>query len=358
MQCPRCGANTFLGAAFCGACGAPLPGGAADRGFPPGAAGSSQAFARPLGVTVLALLAGVGGVLGVVAVLLLLGLATAAPSGPAAEREVVMIAGGLWLAIALVHVATAVGLWRLRPWGRTLQMVLAAISLIGVPIGTIVGGLILYYMTRPGVKLVFSGRRPSELTPAELAAVEADGRGLAVVVIGVLAVVAASIAVLGIVAAVAIPSLVRARISGNEAAAIGQIRSMISAQMAFAAANGNAYGEPRCLLSPSECIPGYAPSDPAFLAPETASPERSGYRFEFHAGGSAGETGGSAGVEAGGTGMTSFAYTAEPMQPGETGARAFCGDATGTICEFAGGRLPPIDGGGCPAGCPVLGSRP
>src|SRR5258708_24017745 len=43
------------------------------------------------------------------------------------------------------------------------------------------------------------------------------------------------VAIIGIIAAIAIPGLVRARISGNEAWAIGSIRAITSAQGTFSA---------------------------------------------------------------------------------------------------------------------------
>ena len=42
------------------------------------------------------------------------------------------------------------------------------------------------------------------------------------------------VAIIGIIAAIAIPSLLRARVSSNEAATIGDIRSVISAEAAVA----------------------------------------------------------------------------------------------------------------------------
>ena len=50
------------------------------------------------------------------------------------------------------------------------------------------------------------------------------------------------IAMIGIIAAIAIPGLLRARMAGNEASAIGSIRAMSSAQAAFASTHGAATG--------------------------------------------------------------------------------------------------------------------
>jgi prepilin-type N-terminal cleavage/methylation domain-containing protein len=56
------------------------------------------------------------------------------------------------------------------------------------------------------------------------------------------------VAIIGIIAAIAIPSLLRARVSANESATIGDIRTVISAQAAFQSANGGWYtGAITCL---------------------------------------------------------------------------------------------------------------
>src|SRR5438045_8773993 len=49
------------------------------------------------------------------------------------------------------------------------------------------------------------------------------------------------VAIIGIIAAIAIPSLLRARVSANESATIGDIRTVISAQAAYQSANAGYY---------------------------------------------------------------------------------------------------------------------
>src|SRR5262245_12466958 len=46
------------------------------------------------------------------------------------------------------------------------------------------------------------------------------------------------VAIIGILAAIAVPSLLRARISGNESSAIGSIRAIVSAQQDYRGLNG------------------------------------------------------------------------------------------------------------------------
>src|SRR2546428_12684660 len=71
------------------------------------------------------------------------------------------------------------------------------------------------------------------------------------------------VAIIGIIAAIAIPSLLRARVSANETAAIGDTRTVISAEAAYQSAASGFYGELTCLAVPGPCIAGYV--GPTFL---------------------------------------------------------------------------------------------
>ena len=91
------------------------------------------------------------------------------------------------------------------------------------------------------------------------------------------------VAIIGIIAAIAIPSLLRARVSANESATIGDIRTVISGQAAFQSANGGWYaGSLSCLSNPSgggACIPSY-PSDCAHVPRSVDRAGRRCYRAE------------------------------------------------------------------------------
>src|SRR5256712_2081935 len=65
------------------------------------------------------------------------------------------------------------------------------------------------------------------------------------------------VAIIGIIAAIAIPSLLRARVSANETAAIGDTRTVISAEAAYQSAASGFYGELTSLSVPGPCIAGY-----------------------------------------------------------------------------------------------------
>lgn len=146
----------------------------------------------------------------------------------------------------------------------------------------------------------------------------------------------------GIVAAIAIPSLMRARVSANEAAAIGDTRTVISGEMAYQM-TAQGYGDLACLAAPAKCLPGY--TGPHFLDETLASAQaKNGYRRSFRPG-PAGKKKGT---------YSTFAYTATPVTPGETGSRSFCGDSTGRVCfDPKGAEILP-KAGVCPATCTDL----
>lgn len=155
-------------------------------------------------------------------------------------------------------------------------------------------------------------------------------------------------------AAIVIPSWLRSRVQGGESPVIGDARSVLSAQTAYASANGGFYDTLECLAAPRSCIPGYAAGGPSFIDESLASlGSRHGYAGRFHPGPrpSAQE------IEKAGASPTSvraFAYVLVPEKPGETGVRSFCVDSQGVLCSRLDGTMPPISDGRCPAGCPPL----
>ena len=155
----------------------------------------------------------------------------------------------------------------------------------------------------------------------------------------------------GIIAAIAIPSLLRARVSANEAATIGDIRTLISAEAAYQSASGGYYGPLECLGRPTECLPEY--SGLAFLDTTLASgATKSGYRRTFHPGNPI--AAGADGAAAPARSLETFAYVAVPENRGQTGVRGFCGDSSGRVCFTTDGSAPAIADGVCDPGCQDL----
>lgn len=138
------------------------------------------------------------------------------------------------------------------------------------------------------------------------------------------------VAVILIIAAIAIPNLLRSRQAANESAAVADIRSIIDAQSTYA----SQYPDIGFAGSLSALGPGAIPASSAhagILDPLLANGSKDGYTFALVAGAD--------------TPSTSFAVTATPS--GASGRRSFCGDQTGTI------RYDP-NGGTCTAASPRL----
>ena len=152
------------------------------------------------------------------------------------------------------------------------------------------------------------------------------------------------VAIIGIIAAIAIPSLLRARVSSNESATVGDIRSVISAEAAYHAANGGFYGTLDCLLVPSGagCIPAYSTGAPTFIDSQIASlVGKSGYDRTFF------------GLVVPG-GLGCFVYQTTPSAQDKTGVRAFSGDCSGVICYTPDGTPVPQAGGAMSPSCLAL----
>ena len=143
------------------------------------------------------------------------------------------------------------------------------------------------------------------------------------------------VAIIGIIAAIAIPSLLRARIAANETAAIGDSRAVISAEHAYAASNGATFGTLSCLASPTSC--GFGPGTEAFVDKGiTSLIPKNGYARSFVAG--------AVGAGAPDPGILTFVYIATPVTTTQTGTRGFAADLSGVICADQTGAIPPLNG--------------
>ena len=133
------------------------------------------------------------------------------------------------------------------------------------------------------------------------------------------------VAIIGIIAAIAVPGLLRARISGNEASAIGSLRAVSSAQSTFAASCANG------MYAQTLDILGTGPSGgSAFISPDlgsAATVTKSGYTVSMT---------GTTATGSSCTGATALASGyhawADPVST-STGTRYFFTNTTGTIWQ-------------------------
>jgi type IV pilus assembly protein PilA len=143
------------------------------------------------------------------------------------------------------------------------------------------------------------------------------------------------VAVIGVIAAIAVPALLRARMSGNEASAIGSLRAVNSAETSYSAVAGMG-GYATLLATLATACPS---SSVAFISPDlSADPSlKSGYNITLTNG-----TGASPGLnDCNGTAtQTAYYVTAIPVAPGFSGQRGFATTGNGTIFYDATGAAP------------------
>ena len=157
------------------------------------------------------------------------------------------------------------------------------------------------------------------------------------------------VAIIGIIAAIAIPSLLRARISANEAGTIGDIRTVISAEAAYQGSNGGFYDLLPCLSSPGACIPSYPVTAPTFLDSNLSSAGGSITKHGYSRFFTAGDKG--VGPNSSASSIIGYVYGGLPTAPGRSGVRGFAGDHSGRICELMDGTDPAAGNAYLPMTC-------
>jgi prepilin-type N-terminal cleavage/methylation domain-containing protein len=155
------------------------------------------------------------------------------------------------------------------------------------------------------------------------------------------------VAIIGIIAAIAVPGLLRARQSGNEASAIGSLRAINSAQASYASSCGGGFYSPSLANLATSPTGGTT----AFISPDLggATPVvKSGYTIV------AGSTSGvvasapaSCNGLAAGAVVQGYNATATPLAGG--GSRAFGTNTTATIYQNQGTTVLTMDDVAVPA---------
>ena len=144
------------------------------------------------------------------------------------------------------------------------------------------------------------------------------------------------VAIISIIAAIAVPGLLRARMTGNETSAIASLKVTTSSQVAYSAACGNgAYAATYVVLGtpPSPGGQGFISADLG----TAVAPQKSGYNFTLVAG--AGSAAGPNDCNGTAT-ITAYLATGVPMTNGTTGTRSFAVNAGNTIWQLTGGAAP------------------
>ena len=153
------------------------------------------------------------------------------------------------------------------------------------------------------------------------------------------------VAIIGIIAAIAVPGLLRARMSGNEASAIGSLRAINSGQAAYSsscASGAYAITLGDLAKAPSGSNQGFISPDlkPAGSATTTV---KSGYTVSLAKDGATGvkDIGTASATCNASAGQPASSYNAGavPLTPGGTGTRYFATDTRGTIFYLTSGAV-------------------
>ncbi len=132
------------------------------------------------------------------------------------------------------------------------------------------------------------------------------------------------VAIILIIAAIAIPNLLRAKMAANEASAVGSMRTINTTAVEYSTTYG---GYPQTLLSLGGPAGGTANATSAELIDAVlAGGTKSGYTFAYTTGA----------TDANGN-FLSYTLTAIPTSVGTTGQRQFFTDQTGVIRANAAG---------------------
>ena len=133
------------------------------------------------------------------------------------------------------------------------------------------------------------------------------------------------VAIILIIAAIALPNLLRARIAANEASAVASIRTISTAETTYASTFPTVgYTCSLTDLGPAASGSPVSSTGAGILDAVLSSGQKAGYIFGLQ--------------DCAGTPKASYTSTAAPINVGSTGTRAFC-SATPGVINFAGDGL-------------------
>jgi prepilin-type N-terminal cleavage/methylation domain-containing protein len=144
------------------------------------------------------------------------------------------------------------------------------------------------------------------------------------------------VAIISIIAAIAVPGLLRARMTGNETSAMASLKVVNTSEVTYSASCGNnGYAVDFTVLGtppPGTTVPFISPD----LGTVTA-PQKSGYNFTLVAG--AGATAGPNDCNGTAT-QTAYFASAVPQTFGTTGGKAYATNAGNTVWQVSAAAAP------------------
>jgi type IV pilus assembly protein PilA len=132
------------------------------------------------------------------------------------------------------------------------------------------------------------------------------------------------VAIILVIAAVAIPNLLRSRMSANEASAIASLRTIITSEIVYSSTYTVGFSADLPSMSdggtPGNCLPPAVPSasSACLLDASVASGTKSGYLFTYTASGTTGVN-------------NTYKINADPVSVGGSGQRHFYTDDTNVL---------------------------
>ncbi|HVM93977.1 MAG TPA: prepilin-type N-terminal cleavage/methylation domain-containing protein [Terriglobales bacterium] len=124
------------------------------------------------------------------------------------------------------------------------------------------------------------------------------------------------VAIILIIAAIAIPNLLRARIAANESSAASSVRTVNTAQIAYSSSYSTVgFAGAMSSLGGTSCAPPNLTSA-CLIDTQLAGGSKSGYSFS---------------LSATGTPASAYQVIASPLQPNQSGVRYFCSFADAVV---------------------------
>lgn len=189
----------------------------------------------------------------------------------------------------------------------------------GKAIASLIFGLFIFFFPFSIVAVILGHLSLSEIRKSA-GRLTGDSMATAGLVLGYLGV--AGVPIILILAAIAIPNLLRAKMAANESSAVASVRTIMTAEISYSSSHPQAgYTCELSDLAGNQLIEG-----------ALANGQKSGYAFELAACAPAIEGGPNA----------SYRVMAYPLGKNTTGVRAFCSDESGVIR---------VDGEGSKRGC-------
>jgi len=137
------------------------------------------------------------------------------------------------------------------------------------------------------------------------------------------------VAIILIIAAIAIPNLLRARIAANEASAVGSLRTITTAEVTFSNEYGLGFGPLANLGGATPCTASSATA--CLIDNVLATGTKSGYTMATPVPAALGTIAAP---------NVTFLATAIPVSLGQSGQRSFCSDQSGVVrADPAGGAI-------------------